>query len=51
MFPLLVAVLTVIILLRFIPPIQELFHWIKPVGMCVSISKFGVDYDIGMYVP
>ena len=49
--PLLVADLTVLILLDFIPPIQDRYHWLKPVGICISVTNFDVDYDVGLSVP
>ena len=51
MFPLLVEVLIVIILLRFIPPSQERYHWLKPVIICVSVAKFCVHYGACVSVP
>ena len=51
LFPLLVALLTVLIILYFIPPRQERYHWIKPVGIRVSVAEFDVNYFIGLSVP
>ena len=48
MFMLLVVVITMIIRLHFLPPFQERYHWIKPVGIRVRISEFDVDYGVGM---
>ena len=49
MFLLLVVEINMIIHLHFLPPIQERYHWLKPVGIRVSIAKFDVDYGVGMY--
>ena len=48
MFLLLVVVITMIIRLHFISPFQERYHWLKPVGIRVSIFDFDVDYGVGM---
>ena len=45
---LLVVVITMIIRLYFLPPIQERYHWLKHVGIRVIIAEFEVDYGIGM---
>ena len=50
-FPLLVEVLNIIILIDFLPPIQERCHWIKYVGVCVSVEKFDVDDSVSLSVP
>ena len=39
-FLLLVAVIIVLVLLDFLTPIQERFHWIKPVDIRVSVANF-----------
>ena len=51
MFLLLVAVRTMLILLRFLPPIQECYHWIKPVVIRVSVANFDVNYGVVLSVP
>ena len=51
MIPFLVAVLTMLVLLSFLPPRQELIHWLKPLDICISISKFDVDDGVSLYVP
>ena len=51
MFPLLVAVLTVLIFLHFLPQIQELFNLFKPVGIYIRVAKFDVSYGVGLLVP
>ena len=43
MFLLILEVLTMIILLGFLPLIQERLHWIKYLGVRVSIAEFDVD--------
>ena len=48
MFLLLVVVITMIIRLHFLPPIQERYHWLKHVGIRVIIAEFDVDYGVGM---
>ena len=51
MFPLIVEVITVLIHIDFLPPIQECHHWFKPVGIRVSSAKFDVDYEFCISVP
>ena len=51
MFPLLVEMITVLILLDFIPPIQELCHWLKYLGFCISVAKFDVDDGVSQSAP
>ena len=48
MFPFLVSVLTVIIIIGFIPPIQERYYWIKYVGVRIIVSKFDVDDGVNL---
>ena len=48
MFPLLVAVLTMLILIFFLPTIQELNHSLKPVGIRNMAAKFDVNYEVSM---
>ena len=50
-FMLIVEFLTVLILISFIPHIQERCHWLKPVGIRISFANFDVDCGIGMSVP
>ena len=40
-----------LILVPFIPLIQELRFCIKPVGIPVIVSHFDVNYGIGLSVP
>ena len=49
MFPFILAVLTMIILLLFLPISQELIYWIKPVDICTRFAKFDVNYGVSMY--
>ena len=51
MLPLSVAVLTVLILIDFLPPIQERCHVLKYVGIHIRVNEFNVDDDISMSVP
>ena len=51
MFLLLVEVINLLTLLDFIPPGQERYHWIKPVGTCLSVAEFEIDYGVGLSVP
>ena len=51
MFPLLVAVLTLLILLHFLPTNQDILNWIKPVGIRVIVAEFDADYVIGLLFP
>ena len=50
MFPFLVAVINKIILLHFLPPRQDNYHWIQPVGIFVSVVEFDGDYGMGLSV-
>ena len=45
------AVFAMIIIIYFIPPIQEHFHWLKHVGISVIVAKFDIDYGIDISVP
>ena len=49
-FMFLVAVLTILILLVFLQLIQERQHWLKPVGIRISIAKFDVDGGVCIYL-
>ena len=40
-----------IILLYFLLTSQKLIHCIKPVGICIIITKFDVDYDVSLLLP
>ena len=51
MFPFLVELITVFIILDFIPSSQERHHWIKHVGICVIIANFDVDNRVSLSVP
>ena len=48
MFLLILEVLTMITLLGFLPLIQERLHWIKYLGVRVSIAEFDVDDGASM---
>ena len=50
MFLLLVPVIVILILLDFLPLSQERYHWLKPVGVRISVAEFDVDYGIIMSV-
>ena len=47
---LLVEVSTMIIIIHFLPPSQERFRWLKPVGICISVAAFDVDYGVCLSV-
>ena len=51
MFPLIMAAQNLLITLHFIIPSQECYHWIKPVGIRVSIAEFDINYGVGLSVP
>ena len=51
MFPVIVSVLTVLILIGLIPPGQERRHWLKSVGIDISIAKFYVNDGVSLLVP
>ena len=40
-----------LILLDINPTIHELCHWLKYVGVCISIAKFDVNYGAILSVP
>ena len=50
-FPLLAAVLTMIIIIYFIVPIQERYHCLKPLGIHISIAEFDENYGVGLSIP
>ena len=50
-FPLIVAVLTVIIIIDFLPPIQERRHLLKSVGIRISVAKFEINDGVSLSVP
>ena len=45
-FPLIVAVLTILIIIHLIPISQDLIHWLKPVGIRVIVAKSEVSLFI-----
>ena len=45
------AVLNMLILIDFTPPIQEILHWLKTVGTRVRVAEFEVNYGEGLSVP
>ena len=51
MFPLIVAVITVLILIDFLPLIQERRDWLKYAGIRVSVVKFDIDNGVILSVP
>ena len=51
MFLLIVSVLTVLILIHFLPPSQEHFHCLKFVDLRVIIANFDVIFGVGLSVP
>ena len=51
MFPLIVAVITVLILLDFLSPSQDLRHWLKYVGIRIIVTKFGVNDGFSLLIP
>ena len=50
-FPLIVKVLTMLILLNFLPPSQERFHWLKYAGVRVSVAEFDIADGVSLYFP
>ena len=48
MFPLIVEIITVIVLLIFLPPSQENTNWILPVGVSVWIPHSDVNYGLSL---
>ena len=48
---LLVELVTILILLRFLPTIQELIHCLKPIGFCISVVGFDADYGVSLLFP
>ena len=51
MFPLIGAVLTVLMFIDILPPSQERSHWILFVGIRVSTAKFDADDGFSLYFP
>ena len=51
MVPYIVAVLTLLIILHFLLPIQERYSWIKPIGNRVSVANYDVNYGVSTYIP
>ena len=50
-FPFLVAVITVVVFLFLVPTSQKLVYWLIFVGICLSISKYDIDYGISLDFP
>ena len=48
MFQLLVAVITVFILPHFLSTSLELLHWLKFVGISVSVTEFDIGYGVSL---
>ena len=51
MFPLTVSVLTMFILLDFLPHIQEHIHWLPFLGIHVSVAEFDVNDGFSLSLP
>ena len=51
MFPLIVAVLTVLIFLDSFQPIQDCLHWLIFVGIRVSVNRFDVNDGTSLSIP
>ena len=51
MFLFLMAIINVLVLIFSLPPIQDLIHWLLPVGVSVLVFKYDVDYGISMALP
>ena len=51
MFLLLVRLLTMLILIGFLPSIQESCYWIKSAGVRVSAAEFDIDDGVSLSVP
>ena len=47
---LIVAVIIVLIILDFTPTIQDRRHSIEYKGVCISVSKFDIDYGVSLSV-
>ena len=45
------SVLTVLILLDYLPPSQDFRHWIIFVGILVSVAEFDVDDHLILSIP
>ena len=50
MFPLIMAVITMLTLLDFHPPIQERRHWLKYIGIRISVANFDVNYGFSLSI-
>ena len=51
MFLLIVVMLTMLILLGFLPPSQELRHCLKFGVICISVAKLDADDGVSLSVP
>ena len=51
MFLLLVRLLTMLILIGFLPSSQESCYWIKSAGVRVSAAEFDIDDGVSLSVP
>ena len=49
--PLVVKVLTVLILIYFIPPRQEHWYWLIYVGKRISVAQFDVNNGFSLLIP
>ena len=45
------AVIIMLVIIHFIPLIQDHLHWLKPVSIRFSMNKVEVNDDIGLYMP
>ena len=50
-FPFIVSVLTMLILLDYLQPIQELRHWLKFLGIRISVTNFDVNDGFSLLIP
>ena len=50
-FPLFVAMLNMFIFIFLVSTIQELIHWILPVGVSVRVSNYDVNYGVSADLP
>ena len=51
MFPLVVTVITVLVFLDHLPPVQERCHWFVLVRIRISVAKFYVNDGINLKIP
>ena len=51
MFPLVVAVLTVLVFLDLLPPGQDYCHWLVLVRISISVTKLDVNDGFNLAIP